>query len=565
MGTFAFNVGAAGQNVDLGVVQLQTVESQDAVLRGRVLFDGAPFEPIGDPCGLIVSVWGYEYERPIDPDGSFDFSVPVKNEMGHGYVGTAMMGEGAYFGEQSLPLVGGLVTERDIDITATAGVVEGVITVNGEPVQAHVSVPGVAISGACFLSDAKGAFRAVLPPGTHTLHFGSLNTALATRIVTVTAGTASLLDVDVPCPDGGQVCVSGFWMGALNGFGQCSLMLLQVSGGSVSGSASCARSHGTASGTFDSATQRLLLTMSVSGAPQVSIDAFLTLSPGHLSGTWSGQSSGSVELARTPQQAITYIGAASGGDLTTSLGDALDVPPAALADDALIEASVVTLPEAAPAGFGALPYAYDFGPDGLAFSAPAQLTAAFDGAMLLAEGLDPSQLSAYVLEGDTWQPVPSFVDSGAGVLTASLEHFSTYALMAPQLASTATPTPSLTETPTPSVTQTPSATPTPAPSQTATAPTPPVLATEPPALPSQDDANSEGTPADGEATQPAPGPPPPSGVTPASDAGGAPASIGIANAGTNDMGAARLAALIGVFTVFTAAGLTLVVAGRVLR
>jgi hypothetical protein len=564
LGMFAFSVGSAGETVDLGTFELQPVESQDAVVRGHVLFDGAPFEPVGDPCGLVVNVWGYEYERPINPDGSFDFSVPVRNETGHAYVGTAMQGEGAYFGEQSLPLVGGLITQRDIDITATAGVVEGTITANGEPVQAQVSIPALAMSGACFLSDTDGAFRLVLPPGTHTLNFRSIDTMIATRIVTATAGTTLPLDVNVPCPDGEPSCVTGFWIGALTDVGRCSLMLLQASGGGVSGSASCARSHGPVSGTFDSGTQRLLLTMSLYGSAPISVDA--VLSSGSLSGSWSGDSAGSVDLSRTRQQAITYIGASSGGELTTSLGDILDVAPASLAGNALIEASAVTLPAAPPPGYGGLPYAYDFGPDGLSFSEPARLAMAFDAAELVAEGLDPAQAGVYLLVDGAWQPVTSSVDAATETVIASVEHFSTYALMAPQLPVATTPT----AQPSATWTAQPSSTSSPAPSETATAPSPtattsvaptstPSLTTATPGAhtPSPGGANDEQRRAAIGATQaPGVGPPPPSGVIPA--AGAEPSSIGLPSTGAGDA-PARSTRSVAMSIVITTAGLALLV------
>jgi hypothetical protein len=472
IGKFSFSVAAAGDAVDLGSVEIDAVDAQDAVVQGRVLFNGAPFEPIGDSCGLIAGIWTYDYEQALGSDGAFEFRVPVRSVMGHAYVGTAMQGEGVYFGEGPVPLVGGLTAQHDIEIGADAGIVEGSVTVNGERVQAHVTVPltGHAISGACFMTDADGNFRAVLPPGMHTLTFRTLSTTFATAVVTVTTGARSTLDVNVPCPDGGAPCVSGFWMGELQGFGRCSFALLQASGGSVSGSVSCTRGHGSASGAFDGVSQRLLLTANVHGSPPVSIDALHDASSGTLSGDWgNGAGSGALSLERAARRAMTYVDAGHGGVLTTSIGDAISVPAGALGSDRFVEASIETLPVPQPPGYGAVSYAYELAPDGLSFNTPAEATFGFDAAALADEGLDVSGLALFVLEDGAWEPLPSIVDVDGQSVSVELEHFSQYALLAPLAVE---PTPTATTTPSPESTPTWNATATPNPATATTTATP---------------------------------------------------------------------------------------------
>ena len=75
--------------------------------------------------------------------------------------------------------------------------------------------------------------------------------------------------------------------------------------------------------------------------------------------------------------------------------------------------------------------AYDIGPSGTAFATPVTLTTKYSPGALPA-GAVASQLAIFTVSNGAWTAVPgSTVNAAASTVTASLSHFSTYAILAP--------------------------------------------------------------------------------------------------------------------------------------
>ncbi|MDI6886984.1 MAG: fibronectin type III domain-containing protein [archaeon] len=109
-----------------------------------------------------------------------------------------------------------------------------------------------------------------------------------------------------------------------------------------------------------------------------------------------------------------------------------------------------TLP-GVPSGVNYVGYAYNFGPAGVTFSQPVEISITFD--LAKREGKTPV---IYVYEAGGWKALDTTVDWANNKATARVTHFSTFVLFA---APKVTPTP--TSTPTPPPTVTPTLTPTP--------------------------------------------------------------------------------------------------------
>ncbi len=77
-------------------------------------------------------------------------------------------------------------------------------------------------------------------------------------------------------------------------------------------------------------------------------------------------------------------------------------------------------------------YSLECSPDGSTFSPPASLTLQYDTS-LIPEGINESDLQIcwYDIHNNAWTEVESRVDSENHAITASIDHFSTYALVAP--------------------------------------------------------------------------------------------------------------------------------------
>jgi hypothetical protein len=108
-----------------------------------------------------------------------------------------------------------------------------------------------------------------------------------------------------------------------------------------------------------------------------------------------------------------------------------------------------------PSGSNFIGVAYNCTPDGLVFDTPITMVWHYSDTDIK-EGMDESSLKAafYNTATSTWIDVPCAVDTVNNTVTATISHFTEYAVMG-----TAAPTPS--PTPTPSATPTPSQSPTP--------------------------------------------------------------------------------------------------------
>jgi hypothetical protein len=86
----------------------------------------------------------------------------------------------------------------------------------------------------------------------------------------------------------------------------------------------------------------------------------------------------------------------------------------------------------APTSTGLVPNtAYDLGPSGTAFPTPVTVTTKYNPAALPA-GAVATQLAMFTVANGAWTAVPgSTVNAAANTVTASLSHFSTYAVLAP--------------------------------------------------------------------------------------------------------------------------------------
>lgn len=141
----------------------------------------------------------------------------------------------------------------------------------------------------------------------------------------------------------------------------------------------------------------------------------------------SGGGSGSGTLVRKDTG-----GTVSNGRATVT------IPAGALDADTRIsvEAPSGSLP-AAPTGYQILGgTAYDLGPSGTTFSTPATLTLTYN-ASSVPTGTASSSIGVYTVASGLWQPVAgSAVDEANHKVTVPLAHFSVYALLCPQAAST---------------------------------------------------------------------------------------------------------------------------------
>jgi len=103
---------------------------------------------------------------------------------------------------------------------------------------------------------------------------------------------------------------------------------------------------------------------------------------------------------------------------------------------------------------------YDFQPSGITFSPPMTLVWNYDPATLQAGASETSlQVAFYDSATSSWVVLPGVVDVVNHTITASVGHFTTFAVMVSQPTPTPSPTPTVVPTPTP--TPTPTSTPEP--------------------------------------------------------------------------------------------------------
>lgn len=105
----------------------------------------------------------------------------------------------------------------------------------------------------------------------------------------------------------------------------------------------------------------------------------------------------------------------------------MQFPAGALTDPIALTINSTSVPSGVPSADLA-GTVYEFGPDGTKFGAPVNVTMTYDPRQLPA-GKEEQSLRAVTLADSRWHPVPgSMVDVGRHVVTATVQHFSTYAI-----------------------------------------------------------------------------------------------------------------------------------------
>jgi hypothetical protein len=240
-----------------------------------------------------------------------------------------------------------------------------------------------------------------------------------------------------PCPAGTDDCATGYWSGQFDSsvLGSCTLGLLHEVGGTtpIDGDASCTvAGNGSATGTYTSASRRVLGTMSFS-QPSYAVSFDLTLATNEmlLSGAWSCScGAGPVTLSRGPSETSAPITASGGGTLQTASADTLSVPAGALTSDTVLTSTLQPAPQEAPTGLVAIARAYDFGPDGTVFNIPVTAVFNYTDEDLAGGLVDPATLRVYVYDSlaQEWQLLGGTVDMVAKTITVQITHFSDFAI-----------------------------------------------------------------------------------------------------------------------------------------
>lgn len=159
IGTFGFSV-AAGATTDLG-----TVGFAAGSIEGTVLFNGAPVPALAmTGLGALVVQAGAQIATSVDSAGHFVLA-PLPTGT---YPLVLMHGANTLAQGPTTPVSVGSSTSASIDVTSSAGLVTGVIAVNGLPYP--VSRIAVDVGGATWLysTDASARFLMLLPPGSYT-------------------------------------------------------------------------------------------------------------------------------------------------------------------------------------------------------------------------------------------------------------------------------------------------------------------------------------------------------------------------------------------------------------
>jgi TolB protein len=119
----------------------------------------------------------------------------------------------------------------------------------------------------------------------------------------------------------------------------------------------------------------------------------------------------------------------TGGQIVAELGEVVvDLPPDAVTEDVGITVQPVTENLAAQGPEPVPETIFDFGPDGLTFSQPVELTISYNQTPLV--GADEESLRIHKLVDDKWEVVPDgTVNLAAKTATAQVEGFSTYSII----------------------------------------------------------------------------------------------------------------------------------------
>ena len=161
--SFTFTAGPAGTTTALGTVAaLPITGCPNATVSGQLLFNGAPYQPVGastGSCGAEVRVDNTAIQ--LQADGSFQGTANVAN-------GSKQLS--LYFPTWSAAyatvwLVNGLTTTVDFETNGIAGLVTGSITVNGTPLNGgrlQIRDDLFNILDECTHTDSNGDFSIIL-------------------------------------------------------------------------------------------------------------------------------------------------------------------------------------------------------------------------------------------------------------------------------------------------------------------------------------------------------------------------------------------------------------------
>lgn len=142
-----------------------------------------------------------------------------------------------------------------------------------------------------------------------------------------------------------------------------------------------------------------------------------------------------------------------------------------------LEVAVDETPPIPPEDNNIIGLAYDFGPTGATFEPPITFTWSYDPDALPTDVFEADLVLAYYIDGE-WIELECVVDTESDTITASVSHFTTFAVMG-----RVEPIPVVAPTPVPPPVPTPVPTPAPVPSPPMITPTPTPITPEPPTAP----------------------------------------------------------------------------------
>ncbi len=242
-------------------------------------------------------------------------------------------------------------------------------------------------------------------------------------------------------------CMSGLHEGVYNSaasqFNNCTASVTQVGDGqlaaSITGTIDCTTAHGgTLSGSINQATKVINLTLSfTSPVSTSSVTGTMSNDGSTGSGTWQCLTPSPCgpytwSSGRVAASASAMIYHASGGRVTTDLGDYLDVPPLSVAVDTAV--SIETIPLHVPAGTPAPPCvlsrAFRGQPDGTQFNPPATFVVHYDPTTDLPTGCSAATLQIMVYNSafGRWMFVSSTPGPDPNSIQFSVPHFTDYAV-----------------------------------------------------------------------------------------------------------------------------------------
>lgn len=183
LGPISFTI-VAGETTDLG-----TIDFGAGDIEGTVFWNGAPLNAPGGTN--YVDVPGVTFRQILNGDYSVTNIPPGSYDVGV-YTGACGPQFGSQMGEFPIEVVAGEVTETDLDITATAGLVVGSVTVNGAPM-ANLRYR---VGGSCnyWFGLEDGSFINFMPPGTYDVNVSGPNGIIGTFVFPIVAGQTT--DVD---------------------------------------------------------------------------------------------------------------------------------------------------------------------------------------------------------------------------------------------------------------------------------------------------------------------------------------------------------------------------------